>query len=571
MSTEPKPQLESRRLRIAVMLDRLDAPRWVHDLIEQLEDSPQAELSAIIIGNCNKSAKWSMREAILRSWIRFNKLAFQQPGDPLNTSTASHNVPIIQASLVSGTARLNDESVSNVCARDLDLVVHLGTNAVPQGLADCTRLGVWNFRYESYNTPDNEVALFWMLLRGTRTCELVLSSQLARRNESRPLYRCTFRVHPLSLYLNLILDSSRRRQILIRCLRNIAEGRCYSEEVTASSSPGKVLPEPSLGTMAKYIPRWFGNSFRHIFRKMWFREKWFISYSKTLITGVEDSEPHQFNVLWPPGNFNYADPFLFRSNNASYLFFEKWQSGHKGSIYCVEIDDNGNASKPREVLARSYHLSYPFVFEWQGDYYLLPETSDNRSIEVYRATDFPWRWEFASTLLENTPAVDPTIVEHDGKLWLFTSGVVPGPETNETELSIFYADSLFGKWTPHPKNPVVRDVRRARSAGGIFYHDGKLIRPGQDCSEYYGFAISLNRIDVLTETDYREQTVSSIRPDWIPDICATHNLDQKPGLIAIDAKMRTPFWRLLRANRERRIPSQKESAAVFAHLSRYST
>jgi len=552
------------------MLDDVDAPQWIHDLIKQLENSQRVDLSAIIIANFNKSADWSMRETILRSWIRLNKLAFQRLGDPLNKVAATYSVPTILAKPEPGTGRLRDETTGDILAKNLDLIVHLGSSAVPQSLARCARLGIWNFRYEGYNTPDTEVALFWMLLNGSRTCELVLAPQLAGHTKLGPLYRCTFRVHPLSLYLNLILDSVRRRQILMRCLRSFAEGRCYATNNTESSAPDSALAEPSPAAMVRYIPWWFGTSLRHMFRKVWFREKWFIGYSKTHITGVEDSDPHQFNVLWPPGRFNYADPFLFRVKDSSYLFFEKWQWGHKGSIFCVEIDSNGNASKPREVLARDYHLSYPFVFEWQGEFYLLPESSDNRTIDVYRAVEFPWRWQFASTLISNTTAVDPTIVEHNGKLWLFVSGFTPGPETNETELSIFYADSLFGEWTPHPKNPVVRDVRSARSAGRIFYHDGKLIRPGQDCSEYYGFAISLNRIDVLTETDYREHTVSTIRPDWIPDICATHNLDQKPGLIAIDAKVRTPVWRLLRNNREPKIPGPEKSAAVFARLSRYS-
>jgi hypothetical protein len=62
-------------------------------------------------------------------------------------------------------------------------------------------------------------------------------------------------------------------------------------------------------------------------------------------------------------------------------------------------------------------------------------------------------------------------------------------------------------------NPIVSDVRRARPAGRIFSHDGHLIRPAQDCSEAYGWRIALNRIEVLTEAEYREVPIGWIEPD----------------------------------------------------------
>jgi hypothetical protein len=75
---------------------------------------------------------------------------------------------------------------------------------------------------------------------------------------------------------------------------------------------------------------------------------------------------------------------------------------------------------------------------------------------------------------------------------------------------------------PHPSNPIVSDVRRARPAGRIFLRDGKLIRPAQDSSRRYGGAIVLNEIEVLTETDYREKAVGRIEPNWRRRTVGTH-------------------------------------------------
>ena len=63
------------------------------------------------------------------------------------------------------------------------------------------------------------------------------------------------------------------------------------------------------------------------------------------------------------------------------------------------------------------------------------------------------------------------------------------------ELFLFYADELLtNHWKPHPKNPVVSDVKSARPAGSLFFYNNKLYRPSQDCSFRYGYATVINEI-----------------------------------------------------------------------------
>jgi hypothetical protein len=123
--------------------------------------------------------------------------------------------------------------------------------------------------------------------------------------------------------------------------------------------------------------------------------------------------------------------------------------------------------------------------------------------------------------MDNVAAVDSTLYEHDGRLWLFANIAQLGVSV-EDELYLFYSDSLFGTWHEHPLNPVVSDVRRARPAGRLFLRDGHLIRPGQDSSRTYGGAVVFNRVDVLTETEYRETPVGRIEKDWRSGNLGTH-------------------------------------------------
>jgi len=216
------------------------------------------------------------------------------------------------------------------------------------------------------------------------------------------------------------------------------------------------------------------------------------------------------------------DPCIVEREGEHVIFVEDFslERGQAGISY-LRIDAKGECSGPFVALERDYHLSYPFVFEWQDDLYMIPETASVQAVELFRAERFPDRWQQVTTLMDNVAAVDPTICEHDGRMWLFANIGELGVSV-EDELYLFYSDSLFGPWHAHPLNPVVSDVRRARPAGRLFLRDGHLIRPGQDSSKTYGGAVVFNRVDVLTEQDYREMPAERIEADWRTGNLGTH-------------------------------------------------
>jgi hypothetical protein len=164
---------------------------------------------------------------------------------------------------------------------------------------------------------------------------------------------------------------------------------------------------------------------------------------------------------------------------------------------------------------------------------MLPESSENGTVDLYRAVEFPHRWVLERTLLGDVRAVDPTLVETEGKLWLFVNIAEPGAAIDD-ELHLYSAMSLDGPWLPHPANPVVSDVRRARPAGRVFNVNGDLVRPSQDCSRGYGRAVVLNRIDVLSPEEYAETPIARIEPTWSAGLIGTHTYNATGQVEAVD-------------------------------------
>ena len=232
----------------------------------------------------------------------------------------------------------------------------------------------------------------------------------------------------------------------------------------------------------------------------------------------------------PQGHF-YADPFLVEDEGKTWLFFEDYiyKTG-RGNISCAEVT-NGEIGNAVLVLERPYHLSYPCVFRDGGEWFMIPETAANGTVELYRCLKFPHRWELHKKLF-GASAVDTTLWVEDGVYWFFTS--LREPRGRATQLWLFHTASLTGDWTAHPSNPISTDVRNSRGAGAIFRHNGKLFRPSQDCSRHYGYSFTLNEILTLTLGDYAEKAVVTVNPLWAEGLAATHSYSRAGEVEIID-------------------------------------
>ena len=209
----------------------------------------------------------------------------------------------------------------------------------------------------------------------------------------------------------------------------------------------------------------------------------------------------------------------------------------KAHISVLKLDKEGNLLSSERIIEKPYHLSYPFIFELNGEYYMIPESRGDRSIQLYICRNFPDKWEFVRNLKEEIAATDSTLFYYSDKWWLFTSvDVLNNPAVPFSELFLYFADDLFsGHWISHPMNPIVTDIKTSRPAGNIFVFNNKIYRPSQDCSGSYGKAFNLNQIVKLSEEFYEEIQISKVEPDWDRKIIGTHTINFNNNIVVIDA------------------------------------
>jgi hypothetical protein len=137
---------------------------------------------------------------------------------------------------------------------------------------------------------------------------------------------------------------------------------------------------------------------------------------------------------------------------------------------------------------------------------------------------------------------DATLIEHHGLWWLFLTINEPDGICLQDELHLYYANSPLGPWTSHIENPVKSDARNSRPAGNLFYQDGGLYRPAQDCATRYGKAVVLNRIDQLDTEAFSEIPVTRINAGWHKGCLCTHTLSRSENYWAVDGLRLLPRW-----------------------------
>ncbi len=204
-----------------------------------------------------------------------------------------------------------------------------------------------------------------------------------------------------------------------------------------------------------------------------------------------------------PAGFT-ADPFIIGHKDEFYMFFEVLNtSSGAGESGLAKSSDCFRWTYEKIVLKEMFHLSYPLVFCWKENYYMVPESFEADSIRLYRADNFPFDWKFETDLKSGSPYCDPTVFRHDGTWWLYAACC------GKRELRLFYSRELHAKdWKEHPSSPVITG-RYARPGGRVLIFNGRLFRFSQDPVPVYGKRVTAYEVKSLTAERYAEEPVKN--------------------------------------------------------------
>lgn len=273
-----------------------------------------------------------------------------------------------------------------------------------------------------------------------------------------------------------------------------------------------------------------------LFRKFFIGGCWTLAYRKIDNKDIllpDSTAQHEYKVIIPSKRFWYADPFPYQINNKIYVFCEIYDElKKKGCIGVTEII-NGEMDNPNIIIEQDYHMSYPCVFKHNETFYMIPETSENKTIELYRAIRFPDKWVLDKTLVDNVNSVDSTLFKDKNDLFLITYEYI----SRVPYLKIYKLNMSTKKIELLIQNQYVENV--GRPAGNIIQYNEKLIRPSQDERVKYGEKIIFNEIVKWEKSNFNEMQVGVLSVDNIilKDYCTVkrvHTINRTDNIEIID-------------------------------------
>ncbi|MDB4042697.1 hypothetical protein N9507_00530 [Gammaproteobacteria bacterium] len=430
------------------------------------------------------------------------------------------------------THSFSEKDIKKINDLELDVLIRCGKGILSGKILHSARFGVLSFHHGDNREIRGLPSGFWEVFLSKPSTGFIIQQLTEQLDVGKVIYRGNI---PTASYwhLNSARINLKSNNFMLQVLRSISSTGTLPPIEKNLQYSNKIFFNPGLATLLIYIFKQLKIFIlNNIFNFLGYRHDWNVSFIKSTNFNIQLSKSLTINN--PPNRF-LADPFLIDYEGVNYCFVEDFcYKKNIGKISCYKIFED--SYEPLGiVLEENFHLSFPYIFEFNGEIYMCPETAQAEEIRLYKSTKFPYEWTFEKTLIKNIAAVDTVIFEDDG-IWFLLTNTCSG-ELNErnSELHLYYADNpLSEKWVKSPENPIIFDSQKARN-GGFFIQNNKKYRVNQiHAKARYGVGFSINLIKKISTKEYIETEVSRVDPTFFPNLSGTHHFHANENFIAFD-------------------------------------
>jgi hypothetical protein len=556
--SQPAGEPARRMLRAGVIVDDWFIPAWAYRALEQARQTGLVDFSLVFLngaaGRCGAMRAGNLRKrSIFALYDALDRKLFCRTSGALQPKDLRMLLPDVPGISLGPGGNVQGGgcppgAIEQIGGAGLDLLIQIGSGGLRGPILNSSKHGVWAYYHAEPGTRGGNPPGFWETAQDRRETGASLLRLMDGSTGRQVLQQLRFSTYPFSPARNQEYCLWASSSLLSRQIRLLSRTEEASQghgsdarqpkQVTFNPLP---CPDPSALRTLQAASRVFTRNLWRIPKRVFRSDQWSLLYD---LNNTRPGLLQNYRRIIPPSDRFWADPHVVQQGESYYVFFEDYSyRTRKGHISVVEIDSDGNVGRAMAALQEPYHLSYPSVFPWSGKHYMVPESSENRTIDLYECVSFPNKWQKKMTLMEHVSAVDTTLFHYNGKWWMFTAMAENEEAFPNVELFIFHSDELLSQeWRPHAQNPVNSDGTRARPAGAIFLEGDRIYRPSQDCSKSYGYGFDINEITVLSETDFSERTVNSIRPGPDSPAKATHTFARAGRLSVVDALYTRPIW-----------------------------
>lgn len=434
----------------------------------------------------------------------------------------------------------NENTIEAIKQSGAHFLLRFGFGLIKGEILSITPYGVWSFHHDDPEVVRGVPSNFWEIYEGIPYNGAILQ-KLSDKIDSGPILRkgwFSTLFHSWEGNINQAYLGSVSWPSIV-CSDII----CNGDQILSQAmlpKPGKLYLAPDNLIFLKFLIKLGYNRLRYHLKELFEAEQWIIGYAQADPADLMHDKINPTDFTWIKNhqhNEYRADPAGWFDGKKLRFFFEYYNyCKPRGVLHTITAQGSSKLQTNQAesiALKADMHLAFPFVFDHQNKLYCIPETSDNNRIELYDWDETSQKFNLSCTLIENLRAVDVVAFRHTDYWWLFFTS----KDRSNYELHAWYSSELTGPYKPHALNPIKTDARSARPAGAVFYFQGKLIRPAQNCVPYSGRSIVLNEIEDLSPTTFRETMIKEILPTWNPKFKdGIHTLNFAGPFLIVDAK-----------------------------------
>ncbi len=535
-------------LRIGLLLDSTNVSSWVHETIISLQQMPNVEIVLAVVNKSTGNKTNDSSTFVYRTLRNIDRKLMRLSGDPFNKKKLElNNIPFVNVHPVQTqfSDRFPAETISEIRKYDIDIFLRFGFRILRGEILSVARYGIISLHHGDTRKYRGGPPAFWEVVNKHPVTTVTVQQLTEELDGGNILSEATLRTDKNSFYRNQAKLYHAGREALLNVIadlskdpanyflsKKIAGKYCYTDPLY--KNPGNVQS-------FKILCNWMWQNISRKIVALFYTSQWQMIYAKA---SAMPGSFHRYKKLLPAPDRIWADPFVIFKDKYYVFFEEKLNKEKNAHISLIEISaDLKTISKPSVVLKETFHLSYPFVFADNNEWYMLPESASANELILYKASAFPNSWTKIKVLLSGKRIYDATLHKQENIWYLFCNEKSDDRLSSDAYLHIYFSGNLLNEpFKPHPLNPVYRNVTCARPAGKLFHFENRLIRPSQISAPDYGAGIQLNEVITLSPTHFEEKPIEQLLPKWDKSLMGMHTINHAAGLTVADIQTKRFRW-----------------------------
>jgi|TARA_B100000959_G_C14934957_1_gene605344 folate-dependent phosphoribosylglycinamide formyltransferase PurN len=525
-------------MKIGIILDSTKTSWYIHDLVEWIKKNPKITLEVLLIQNIGNKKKSLLSEKFSKIldriffkiiniiekrliYIKYSQYKKHFLKYDLKKFQINEIDVQIQKSKNEKYFTYSDECINKIKKLNLDIIIRGGSGILKGKILNSAKFGIISFHHGDNLVNRGIPPGFWEVYEKNPKTGFTIQILTEQLDGGNILKRGHFRTEQF-YYLNDIVLKERSNYYMKAVLVEINNTNELPSLYENYPYYNKLYIAPNFKESINYLSFRIYDKIKNYVLDKVSNKVWHVGFQQEKVNKFTF---YKSELIKNPKNSFLADPFVIEHNKENYIFVEEYNFiNKKGIISVYKISKNGS-QKIGVALEENFHLSFPYIFEFENNYYMAPETNEVNEIRLYKCEEFPLKWKYEKTMLKSIKASDTMIFNFNNYWWLMTTFSNSGHNT-DSELQIFYSKNgpLTDNWISFKKNPVITNPDIGRN-GGIFFDDKKLFRVAQSFGfNAYGKKINIQEIIKLDPDNFIEKEFCSIEAKFLKNLIGIHHL-----------------------------------------------